>query len=207
LKAGHGKYYQTRTNTEPQVTQQSQSNIDVDFEQKRWALHQSFFRSHGEGGLSGSESRMTFSYKRKFQLDQTVSFYHQEASWDWFLRTFLKYNPFPGWTFNASFQTFKGNSYKLVNATSYRSEIDVFAPEQHSAINFFDPYTNLSFGASKLLQFSEKLNGLVFLNVANVFDFRNETSLSYNRDYSNYTSNYLTRRSVYAGLIFNLVND
>jgi hypothetical protein len=207
LKAGHGKYYQTRIDTEPQVMEQSQSNLDIDFKRKRWAIHQSIFRNHGDSAMLGSESRVSVFHKNRIQLDQSASFYKQGDSWDWFLRTFLKYSPSLNWTFNLSFQTFNGKPYRLVNSISYRSELNVFAPLERSQVRFFDPYTNVSLGVSKLLQFSEKLNGLVFLNISNVFDFKNATSVSYNRDYSNYTCNYLTRRSVYAGILFNFVSQ
>ncbi|BDD16249.1 hypothetical protein MATR_30740 [Marivirga tractuosa] len=207
LKLGHGQYYQTRIDTDPQVIEQAQSSIDLDFKQKGWALHQSFFRNDGDSSIAGSESRLSFFCKQKFQLDQSASFYHQNSNWEWFTRTFLKYIPYPGWNLNASFQAFRGNTFQLVNGAQFISSLDVYAPHAQSSPNFFKPYTNFSIGASKLFQLSSKLNGLVFINMANVFDFKNENSISYNYDYSNYNSNYLTRRSLYAGIIFNIVND
>ncbi|SMG29692.1 TonB-dependent Receptor Plug Domain [Marivirga sericea] len=207
LKVGHGKYYQTRIDTDPQIIEQSQSSIDLDLKQKGWALHQSFFRNHGDSAVTGSESRLTFFHKNKIQLDQSASFYLRSSKWEWFARTFLKYNPYPGWSLNASFQVFKGNTFQLVNSAQFISSLEVFAPQELSSPNFFNPYRNFSMGASKLFQLSSKLNGLVFINVDNVFDFKNENSISYNYDYSKYNSNYLTRRSLYAGIIFNLVND
>jgi len=207
LKVGHGKYYQTRIDTDPQLIEQAQSSIDLDFKTKGWALHQSFFRNHGENAVGGSETRLSFFYKNKFQLDQSASFYYQNNKWEWFARTFLKYNPFPGWTLNASFQAFKGSTFQLVTSARYISSLEVYAPQAQSLPNFFKPYSNFSLGANKLFQLSSKLNGILFINVANVFDFKNENSISYNYDYSSYSSNYLTRRSLYAGVIFNLVYD
>ncbi|WKV13887.1 carboxypeptidase-like regulatory domain-containing protein [Marivirga harenae] len=207
LIGAHGKYYQSRIDTNPQILEQVQSSIDLDFSDKHWAIHQSFFRIHGDSAVSGSESRLSFFVKKKFQLDQSASFYHLDSSWDWFARTFLKYNPFPQWTFNASFQIFKGNTYRLVNSADYFSDLEVYVPQTRTSPIFFDPYMNFTLGVSRLFQFSQKFNGLFFINVANVFDFKNENSISYNYDYSNYQSNYLTRRSIYAGIIFNFVND
>ncbi len=207
IKAGHGKYYQTRIDTEPQIIQQAQTSLDLDLKEKRWAIHQSFFRNHGDTAITGSESRVSLFVKRKFQLDQSASFYNQKGEWEWFARTFIKYNPLPDWTLNASFQAFKGNTFRLVNSTSYRSDLDVYAPMELSSMQFFSPYKNISLGASKLFQFSNNLNGLVFINVSNVFDFENENSISYDFDYSAYDRNLLTRRSIYAGIIFNFVND
>jgi len=207
IKAGHGKYYQTRIDTERQIIQQAQTSLDLDFKGKRWAIHQSFFRNHGDSAITGSESRVSIFLRRKFQLDQSTSFYNQEGEWEWFARTFIKYNPLTDWTLNASFQAFKGNTYRLVNSTIYLSDLDVYAPTERSSIQFFSPYANISIGASKLFQFSNKLNGLIFINVSNVFDFKNENSITYDFDYSAYDHNLLTRRSLYAGIIFNFVND
>lgn len=207
LKAGHGKYYQTRIDTQPQVMDQSQSNVDINFKEKGYAISQSFFRNHGDIPISGSETRVSVFHNNKLQIDQTASFYHQSTSWDWFLRTFLKYNPASDWTLNLSFQSFKGNSYRLVETVVYRSELNVFAPQQFSELRFFDPYKNVSLGVSKMFQFSEKLNGIFFMNMANIFDFKNENSLTYNEDYSAYNSNFLTRRSLYAGVILNFVSN
>jgi hypothetical protein len=108
---------------------------------------------------------------------------------------------------NASFQAFKGNTYRLVSSAIYLSDLDVYAPTERSSMQFFSPYTNISIGANKFFQFSNKLNGLVFINVSNVFDFKNENSITYDFDYSAYDHNLLTRRSLYAGIIFNFVND
>jgi hypothetical protein len=207
LKAGHGQYYQTRIDTQPQIIEQAQSSLDLDFKQNAWAIHQSFFRSHGDSAIIGSESRLSFFHKNKFQLDQSASFYHQNSNWEWFARTFLTYNPFPKWTLNASLQVFKGYTYRLVNSVNYFSELEVYSPQEHSIPKFFKPYMNFSLGASKLFQFSENLSGICFINVANVFDIKNRNSISYNHDYSAYDGLYLTRRSLYAGVLLNLVND
>jgi hypothetical protein len=207
LKAGHGKYYQTRIDTDPQLIVQDQSSVDLNFKQKGWALHQSFFRNHGDSAVTGSESRLSLFYKKKIQIDQSASFYHQNASLEWFARTFLKYTPFPQWTFNASLQANKGNTFRLVNSAQYLSNLQVYAPQEHSEPKFFNPYTNVSIGLSKSFQLSEKLNGLFFMNVENIFDFKNKNSISYNYDYSIYSDNYLTRRSIYAGILFNFVNE
>ena len=43
LKAGHGKYYQTRIDTEPQIIEQAQSSLDIDFRQKALAASSELF--------------------------------------------------------------------------------------------------------------------------------------------------------------------
>jgi len=207
LKAGHGQYYQTRIDAQPQIIQQAQTSLDLDFKQNAWAVHQSFFRNHGDSSITGSESRLSFFYKNKFELDQSASFYQQNSKWEWFVRSFIKYKPFPTWTLNASFQAYKGNTYRLVTSTNYFSDLEVYAPQEHSSSIFFEPYKNFSLGASKLFQLSEKLSGVFFINVANVFDIKNKNSISYNYDYSRYNDQHLTRRSLYAGIILNFVND
>ena len=82
-------------------------------------------------------AEQVFFNRNKIQLDQSTSFYYHDEVWEWFARTFFKYDPFPGWTFNASFQVFKGNTYRLINSANYLSSLEVYAPQERSMPRFF----------------------------------------------------------------------
>ncbi|PTB95721.1 hypothetical protein C9994_10525 [Marivirga lumbricoides] len=208
VKAGVGRYYQIR-NTERAIDYAYQSSIDLHYSGPQWAIEQSFYYNFGQEKeqTKGAESRITYQPNSKIQLDQSLSYVsHNTRKDQWFIRSFAIYKPFSQWSLNASYQSFAGGNSALVSSASFNNELSVYAPFQSGKTLSFQPYSNLSLGINHLFAINGYTNGIAFISVTNLLDTKNSFDINYNFDYSQYDKMYLSRRSIYAGIIINLIN-
>ncbi len=209
LKAGLGRYYQVGNTENNKHFYSHQSGIDLSYKRAQLAIDQSFYYNFNGtfANIKGSETTFTYNPNSKLQIDQSISLINgNDDDIQWFSRSFISYKPFKGWSFNATYQTFKGNEVDFITSALFNNNLKVFQPEDPTTRKSFNPYANFSLGINKLFQLNEGANGIFFISVTNIFDRKNTLSLNYNYDYSNYTTNLLTRRSIYTGLVLNFIS-
>ncbi|MBK6263576.1 TonB-dependent receptor [Marivirga sp. S37H4] len=209
IKAGVGRYYQLRNTENNRLIIAHQSSIDVSFKQNKIAIDQSFYYNFRGSTANTKGLETTFSYhpNTQLQIDQSfslISGLHKTNQW--FTRSFLIYKPFESWSVNASYQSFRGDEVSLITSALFNNDLNVFNPANPKTSLAFNPYHNFSMGVNRLFSLGEKANGIIFLSMANLFDVKNSHSLTYNFDYTAYDRNYLSRRSIYAGIVLNFIN-
>ncbi len=208
IKAGIGRYYQVRNTESNQYIFTHQSGIDLSYSISQLAIEQSFYYNFNGTfeNIKGSETMLTFQPGSKLQVDQSVSFISRaDSEIQWFSRSMINYKPFQGWAFNATYQTFKGNVIDLITTASFNNDLKVYQPADPTNQLYLNPYANFSLSINKLFMLNEYVNGVFFVTVANLFNKNNTLNISYDYDYSSYTSNFLTRRSIYAGFVINFI--
>lgn len=210
VKAAVGRYYQVRNTELSMYDYANQSSIDFIYNNSSLAIEQSFYYNFGERNkrVRGTETRITYQPNSKLQLDQSLSFIdHYQRRNQWFVRTFAVYKPWSSWSVNASYQSFTGASSPLISNASFNNELDVYAPFASDQRISFNPYSNLSIGLNKLFSLGEKANGIAFISASNILDSKNTHDITYNFNYTTYEKAHLTRRSIYAGIIFNFIKN
>lgn len=208
MKAGLGRYYQVRNTGLSMYDYANQSSIDFIYNNSTWAIEQSFYYNFEDRNkrVRGTETRITYQPNSKLQLDQSLSFIdHHQRKNQWFVRSFIIYKPVPSWSVNASYQSFTGAASPLITNASFNNELDVYAPFASDQMISFSPYNNLSLGINKLFKLGGKANGIAFISVNNLVDTKNTYDITYNFNYTDYQKAHLTRRSIYAGIIFNFI--
>ena len=207
MKLGHGNYYQLTVEDSIALLRSTQTALDISYRQNKVALTQSFYRNKLNNNqlLYGTETTFSYAPTAKLTLDQSVSYILNANEDDWFVRSTLQYQLAELWTLTGIFQTYRGLPFRQVNSASFNETLEVYEPDFDMQSSYFSPYHNLSFTINRLIQFSDKLSGIGFLTINNIYDAKNERSLDYNFNYQRFTENYLTRRSIYAGIILNFV--
>jgi hypothetical protein len=204
LKIGVGRYYQVRNQADDKIQYSDQITMDLSYQNGYLAMDQSFYINQMQtGNIIGSETTLTIKPNSKVQFDQSFSIINQINSTQWFTRSFLLYKPLALWSFNLSYQAFKGDTVQIITTAAFQNELAVYQPNLTQLdVNQFNPYQNLSLSINKLYNF-RTVNGILFITFNNLLDIKNNSTINYNFDYSQFNNNYLSRRSFYAGVVLN----
>ena len=99
----------------------------------------------------------------------------------------------------------QGTFFLPIENSEFRAELNAFEPIFTSLDDQqrLDSYRIVDLAISKMHPISEKLVIIYFASLNNVFDFKNQRSLTYNFDYTETSENYFSRRSVYFGASLN----
>ena len=129
--------------------------------------------------------------------------YRGDYDYNYFIKATLQYQR-PAW-FNLSvaFIARPGNFYTPISGAIFDTTTSFYVPNFEDSYNSaqYDAYQRLDFSFSKMIGF-KKMTVLTFLNLNNVFNWKNPQTIVYNRDYSaTYFDNYQLR-TVYAGVVW-----
>ncbi len=197
VKIGNGQYYQMRIEDEIAINSSQQTAIDLAYNSKKFALAQSFYSNKLDEAirLNGSETTFTYRPKSVLQFNQSVSFIENNGKYDWFSRSTAEYQFADLWSASVIYQAYRGLSYFMLQQATFNNELSLYEPQFASQASFFAPYQNFSLSINRLIQFTDKLSGIAFATVSNLWDQKNTVSLNYSFNYQSQTENYLTRRS------------
>jgi len=209
MKLATGKYYQNIISEdleENNFVNSVQQSIDFQYNSRKLTLNQSFYRNEFDTKIVyGSESSINYRLNKKLNMNQNVSFLNNDQNFDWFSRSTLDWKFLPGWSFSAILQFFKSRSYQVISSSTYNEQLGVYRPIYEGTNSHFRPYRNISLSISKLMQIGESLSSVWFFSLNNALDFKNTRDLEYNFNYSQKDQNYLSRRSIYFGVVLNQI--
>jgi len=140
-------------------------------------------------------------------LDSEIKTDEVASSGPFDLNYFIKGNlqcKLPGlWLLTSNFSFREGIPFLPVEQSTYHEGLDAYQPTFSSEQARKGRYQNLDLSISKQLGISEDVSMIIFASVSNVFDFKNERDKNYNEDYSQFELSYFSRRTVFAGAVFN----
>ncbi|ALO14202.1 TonB-dependent Receptor Plug Domain protein [Salinivirga cyanobacteriivorans] len=133
------------------------------------------------------------------------SSYSSPYDLEYFVRGSLKYQHHSNLDISLIMLYRQGQWYQPVIDRNYDAALDVYEPVYTSRNNMthYPDYLKLDLSLSKLWPVSSRLNIIGFMNVSNLLDTENVRDLTYNHNYTDYTYDLFSRRTVYFGGIVN----
>ncbi|MFQ3215179.1 MAG: hypothetical protein ACI9XJ_000830 [Marivirga sp.] len=199
-----GRYYQARNLIENKIQYSDRVALDLCYQRGPLAVDQSFYLNQMQtGNTKRSETTFILKPSSKMQFDQSFSIINQINTTQWFKRSFLLYKPLALWSFNHSYQAFKRDTVQIITSAVFQDDLAVYQPKLSQLdVKQFNPHQNLSLSINRLYNF-RTVNGILFITFNILLDIKNKSTINDNFDYSQFDNNYLSRRSLYAGVVLN----
>lgn len=217
LSAGdYNKYVlQRERDSNGYLLKSRQFSFDVSHLSRKVDLTMSVFRKdiHRSGRreqLTGLElfGRVRLSDSWRTQLSLTSLNAHDDRGMgtpyniSYFIRGNVEYKLNGVWTFTMVFLMREGSYYSSVDGTIFHEDIGVHEPVYARSPSRLPAYNTIDFSASRIFMLNSRTTAIAFVNIANVADFRNVQSYTYNIDYTTRTEQLFSRRVVYFGMVF-----
>ncbi len=124
---------------------------------------------------------------------------------NYFVKGNLQYKLPQLWLITTNFSMRQGIPYLPVVDASYDEALDAFRPTYAPLEKLLrrGRYQIFDLSVSKQLAITEDISTIIFASISNVFDFKNERGRSFIRDYSAFELTYFSRRTIFAGAVFN----
>ena len=174
------------------------------------------FLNSSESNIFGLECALTQQFGKYFQLNLANSFLNHRVAleenyykgryhFNYFAKASLQFMHPQLPSMTLSYIGRPGPYFTPITSATLNPEINFFEPTYSSDLFSaqFKAYNRIDWSMSKYLKF-QNTSLVLFLNIANIFNFENEATILYNRDYSVSSYDYYTRRTIYFGAVWQL---
>lgn len=172
------------------------------------------FLNTSESNIFGLECAITQQMGKYLQLNLANTFlnhsvtlegrnYKGRYDFNYFAKASLQFMH-PQWpSMSLSYIGRPGRYFTPITSATLNPEINFFEPRYSPDLfsGQFRGYNRIDWSMSKYLKF-QTTSVVLFLNIANIFNFENEATILYNRDYSTSSFDYYTRRTIYFGAVW-----
>ncbi len=130
--------------------------------------------------------------------------FHGKYDFDYFTKITLQYSTLKWFQASLSYIGHPGGYYtpieRVVRKTAFAYPIPIFSEMINS--KRFNTYHKIDFSFSRYTPLKNGTAIIPFLSITNIFDFKNESAVYYNSDYSSHYFDHYGRRIFYFGVIW-----